>query len=236
MKKTKKHTILQILLIVIAILLIIAVLQRHMPNVLHILKTGNVNDLDAYLEAHGTDGRILLILLQVIETLSIVLPALPVYICAGVLFGKLEGVLICYTINLILNTFMFLFGRKMKAWTVAHFDIKQNATISHLVQSAKHMNRVVILMCLIPIVPNGTIPYLSAQTEISTSKFISAVALGSLPSIVIDVFCGDFLISPNWNIIIPIIAVLMVLGILFYIFRRKLLDFLKPHFKKFIEG
>lgn len=236
MKKSRKHTILQILLIAIAILLVIAAIERHMPNILQILRTGDVNDLDAYLEAHGNEGRIILILLQIIETISIVLPALPVYICAGILFGKLEGVLICYTMNLILNAIMFLFGRKMKEWTTAHFDIQKNATISHLIQSAKHMNRVVVIMCLIPIVPNGTIPYLSSQTRITTREFISAVAIGSLPAIIIDVSCGDILISPDWNIIIPVIIILIISGILFYTFRKQIMEHLKPHLKKFIEG
>ena len=55
-----------------------------------------------------------MVVLQVIETISIVIPAMPVYICSGILFGKAVGIAICYTTNLILNILIFLAARKMK--------------------------------------------------------------------------------------------------------------------------
>lgn len=104
-----------------------------------------------------------MVVLQVIKTISIVIPAMPVYICSGILLGKAVGIAICYTTNLILNILIFLAARKMKYVKSKVLNLSKPKTVRKLLDSAKHMDRVVIVMCFLPIVPNGMIPYLSAQ-------------------------------------------------------------------------
>lgn len=234
--RKKSRWILEIILFAVVALIVIYIARHHAPRIVQLLDTGNIQGIDTYLQEHGTDGRVLLVLLQIIETLSVVLPALPVYICAGMLFGKLYGILVCFTVNLVLNLLMFLFGRRMTGWVRKHFDIRNNPTVQHWIESAKHMDRIVLVLCLIPVVPNGTIPYLAAQTEITVPQFIRAIAAGSLLSIVIDVCFGDILLSDGWRIVLPIILLLMAAGILFMVFRKRAMQFLKPRLKKFIEG
>lgn len=240
MKRIKKtinrRVFLEAAFVAAAAAIIAVVLTHHVPRIIGILETGNVNDIETYLQSEGSDGRVLLVLLQVIETVSIILPAMPVYICAGILFGRFRGIMVCYLINLILNILMFLAGRRMADWTQKHFDLRKNPTVSHLVDSAKHLDRVVLAMCLIPVVPNGTIPFLSSQTNISAGQFFRAVAIGSIPSIAINVCFGDLLLSDGWKIVLPIILVLAVLGILFWVFRKRVMAGLRPRLKKFVEG
>lgn len=236
-KESKKRKILlEVVLIAAAAIIVAVLLHHHVPKILRILESGNVNDIDAYLQEYGRDGRLLLILLQVIETISVVLPAMPIYICSGILFGKVYGILVCFSVNLVLNALMFLFGRRMEGWSRKHFDIRKNKTIDHLVESSQHIDRIIMMMCLVPVVPNGTIPYLAAQTEITTVRFIRAIAIGSLPSIIVYVCCGDILLSDSWQIILVLIIVLAIAGILFLIFRKRVIAYWKPRLKKFIEG
>lgn len=232
----KRRIIIEAVLIAAAAVIVAAVLSHHVPKILEILESGDVNDIDAYLQEYGTDGRLLLILLQVIETISIVLPAMPVYICSGIMFGKISGILVSFSVNLALNVLMFLFGRKMKGWVRKHFDITKNQTVNHMMESARHMDRIVMIMCLVPVVPNGTIPYLASQTDITTVQFIRAIAVGSFPAIAFYVCCGDILLSDGWKIILPIIVVLAIAGVLFLIFRKRIIAYMKPRVKNFIEG
>ena len=103
-----------------------------------------------------------MVVLQVIETISIVIPAMPVYICSGILFGKAVGIAIFYTTNLILNILIFLAARKMKYVKSKVLNLSKQKTVRKLLDSSKHVDRVVIVMYFLPIVPNGLIPYLSA--------------------------------------------------------------------------
>lgn len=79
---------------------------------------------------------------------------MPVYICSGILFGKAVGIAICYTTNLILNILIFLAARKMKYVKSKVLNLSKQKTVRKLWDSAKHVDRVVIVMCFLPIVPN----------------------------------------------------------------------------------
>ena len=158
------------------------------------------------------------------ETVSIVLPASPVYLAAGVMFGKLMGVAVCYGTNLLLNVIIFQTARKLHLGKDHSFETKKQSFISELFQKATRMDRVVLVMCFLPVVPNGMIPYLSSQTNITAGAFARALAIGSLPSIAVYVCCGDVLVSDSYKIIIPVILVLLMASIIFFIMRRRLVS------------
>ena len=204
--KEKQRNILEILLVSAAIAIVFYWIHQHAPNIIKILESGDLDKLDDYLDQYGTAGKYLLVVLQVIETISIVIPAMPVYICSGILFGKAAGIAICYTTNLILNILIF------------------------------HVDRVVIAMCFLPIVPNGMIPYLSAQTDIKCRDFSRALAIGSAPAIAFYVCCGDILISESYKLILFFIIVIAILAFIGFLFRKKLIAFFAPKIKKYLEG
>ena len=111
-----------------------------------------------------------------------------------------------------------------------------NLSKQKLLDSAKHVDRVVIVMCFLPIVPNGMIPYLSAQTDIKCRDFTRALAIGSAPAIAFYVCCGDFLISESYKLILFFIIVIAILAFIGFLFRKKLIAFFAPKIKKYLEG
>ena len=92
-----------------------------------------------------------MVVLQVIETISIVIPAMPVYIGAGILLGKAVGIAICYTTNLILNILIFLAARKMKYVKSKVLNLSKPKTVRKLLDSAKHVDRVVLSCVFFPL-------------------------------------------------------------------------------------
>lgn len=234
-EKLKQRKIFEILLVVAAVFIVFLWLHQHAPNIIKILESGNLAELDDYLNHYGTAGKYVLVLLQAIETISIVIPAMPIYICSGMMFGKAEGIAICYFTNLVLNILIFLVARKTKKFKSKMLDLNKQKTVRKLLDSTKHVDRVVIAMCFLPIVPNGMIPYLSAQTDILCKDFTRALAIGSLPAIAFYVCCGDILISESYKIIIFLIVVIAILVLLGFVFRKKLLAILEPKIKKYLE-
>ena len=113
-EKLKQRKIFEILLVAVAVLIVFLWLHRHAPNIIKILESGNLAELDDYLNHYGTAGKYVLVLLQAIETISIVIPAMPIYICSGMMFGKAKGIAICYVTILVLNILIFLFYSKTK--------------------------------------------------------------------------------------------------------------------------
>ena len=233
-KKKRRRMMLEIVLIAAALIIVVLLLREHTPKILKLLEDGNVSGIETYIKAEGEKGRFVLILLQVIETVTIVLPAMPVYICAGAVYGKLQGFLMCYLTNILMNILIFIAARKMKTSTLEFARFQKNQKLEELMTAAQHPERLVVAMCLLPIVPNGMIPYISAQTGIRPMTFTAALAVGSLPSILVYVCFGDLLLSEHFKITLPLVIIVAVLVIILMLFKKKITAFLEPKLKKLL--
>ena len=238
METTDQHKrnrmLIELVLIVIALAIVAYLLHVHTPKIIKLLRSGNISGLEQYIQNKGRRGRLVLILLQVIETITIVLPAMPVYICAGAIYGKIQGMLMCYITNLLMNVIIFLTARKLKISTAEFAKFQKNQKLEELMSRAKSPNRLVFLMCMLPVIPNGMIPYISAQTNVSLAGFSKALAVGSLPSIVVFVCCGDFLISEHFKITLPVVIILALLVGVFMLFRKRVTAWIEPKLKKLL--
>ncbi len=66
------------------------------------------------------------------------------------------------------------------------------------------------------------IPYVSAQTDVTLWGFTKALAVGCLPFIVVFVCCGDMLLSEHFKITLPVVIVLIMIVLLFVLFKNKI--------------
>lgn len=233
--KNKKRRILEILLVIAALCVVAFVLVRHTPPIVEVIRNGDINDVEAYIQSKGKEGVIILIILQTIETISIFLPALPIYICAGAILGKVKGFLVCWITNIVLNIIIFEVAKKMKV-SASRFlddDEKDNKLIK-MMMAAKYPNRLVILMSLIPVFPNGLIPYVAAQTSISLSSFVKSLAIGCLPTILIYAWGGDLLTSEHFTITLPIVILVAALVGCIYLFRDRITKAAEPLIRRFL--
>lgn len=235
-KRRWLRSVLEILMVLVFVGVVFLILKRHTPRILELIEKRDISGLEAYITSKGRSGVLVLILLQVIETISIVLPAAPVYICAGALYGKLWGVVICYGTNLGMNILMFWLAGKMKATVDDFSSTERNPKLEKLMKMIRRPERLVFAMCLLPIVPNGMIPIFSSQTGMNLKTFLKGFLMGSLPTIVMYNWFGDILLSRNYKVMLIVLGVILVLVIFAWIFRKKLTEKLMPLLKKFAEG
>ena len=64
---------------------------KFIPEVLFLLKEGDQEAMEAYIRSNGKYGAGILALLQVLQTITIVFPGVPIYMCSGVIFGRKIG-------------------------------------------------------------------------------------------------------------------------------------------------
>ncbi len=221
---SKKRVIIEIVLISVIALVVYYSLQGHTPKIVQYLVDDDIDGLTDYIRGKGQLGEIVLIGVQVLETFSIVLPALPVYIVAGIVFGKMEGILICYITNLILNAIMFTFARRTGETAKSRKQSTSPRTekIINAVTHMKNPDKALIFLYLIPVIPNGLIPTISSQTNIKFSHFMIELAICCLPAISVCVIFGDLLLTIDWSFIVPLIILLIIAGILFLIFKKQI--------------
>ena len=223
-----------ILFVAAAVAIAAYVFHLHTPKIVQLLRSGDVEGIETYIENEGKKGWFVLILLQVLETVSIILPALPVYICAGAVYGKIAGILMCYITNLVMNLLIFLAARKMKVTSEEFLQFEKNPKLEEWMQKTTHPDRLVLIMCLLPIIPNGLIPYISSQTAVTARDFMKMLAVGCLPSIVFFVCSGDLLVGRHFHLTWPVVLLFAVLIAIIMIFRRRITVWLEPRIEKFI--
>ena len=177
--------------IVVAVLIWFA-FGNKIPGLIPLLKEGDSQKIADYLaQETGIRGVIAVILLQGIQVASIVMPGMAIQVAAGLIYGWLEGFLMCYFGFVLSNLCVFLFARRMGSDRIR--DVSMSPTSQWLME--KFM---VVIACMVPAIPNGIIPYLAARTEITAKEYVSAVAMGSWLQILLACMAGQFIINGQW--------------------------------------
>lgn len=151
---------------------------RSAPELLPLLKGGNEDAIAAYIGGQNEfTGIFSTALLAFIQPVSIILPGAPIQIAAGIVYGTLKGFLICHISYVVANVLVFYLARVLRQRMeklVTRFSSRLN-----FLQNAQYPVYMTAMACLVPVVPNGIIPYAAARTRMKLSEFVLAVILGS---------------------------------------------------------
>ena len=196
--KLRKKLVPILVVIVVAILIWFA-FGNKIPGLIPLLKEGDSQKIADYLaQETGIRGVIAVILLQAIQVASIVMPGMAIQVAAGLIYGWLEGFLMCFFGFVLSNLFVFLFARRMGSDRIK--DVSMGRMSQWLMEKLRGTKPqfMVVLACMVPAVPNGVIPYLAARTEITAKEYVGAVAMGSWLQILLACMAGQFIINGQW--------------------------------------
>ena len=176
-------------------------------------------------ESGSWQGFLLIAALQLIQVVGIVIPCTPIQLAAGAVFGALPGALACETGYLMGNLLVFLVARK--AGSFCPID-RPNSRLQ-LLLDATHPGMMIFLCCMIPIIPNGLIPYVAARTSITVGSYAIAVLAGSLLGIVSWCTIGSSLLHGDWLSAGILVVLLGILIFLLYRRRDALIRWINDH-------
>ena len=188
-----------ILGVIVVAVLIWCAFGNKIPGRIPLLKEGDSQKIADYLaQETGIRGVIAVILLQGIQVASIVMPGMAIQVAAGLIYGWLEGFLMCYFGFVLSNLCVFLFARRMGSDRIR--DVSMSPTSQWLMEKLNGTKPqfMVVIACMVPAIPNGIIPYLAARTEITAKEYVSAVAMGSWLQILLACMAGQFIINGQW--------------------------------------
>ena len=133
-KLKKLRSIFQIIFSVIMIAVVIYAIARFIPDVIGLLRSGDEQAMEAYIAGAGKKGVLILVALQVLQTITIVFPGIPIYMCAGIVYGRIRGTLICYITYVVSNVGIFIASRRMGEAADELFPDKKQAGVSELMK------------------------------------------------------------------------------------------------------
>lgn len=224
--KEKKNTIIKysitIALILIVALLIYVSLNTVLPGMIDVIATGDNQAIENYLkEFSSLKSYLIAFLLQFIQIITIVLPSVPIQVSCGFIFGTLKASIVCYVSYVAANAVVFLACRILKDGLDKLLPSTTAKSISsskaRQILDSKYPAFTVFLASILPIIPNGAIPYVASKTNIKFSSFMLAASTGCIPTILTVCAVGgelnqfDFLTSAI--VCIPLLA---ITGLLFW--------------------
>lgn len=218
-KQIGKNTL--ILLAIIIVVMMCYIVYKTFGNqfveLFRILEHGNQQELTAYLQQQSTfGGYFVLWLICVMQVISIFFPGMVIQIAGALIYGWWKSFLICWIGFVSGNCVAFCVGRIFKK-NVRSLLKKENALIEKINQG--HPVFVVAISCMIPGIPNGIIPYISAQTNISTKDYVIAVASSCWIQILLNCIAGHFLAQGEY--IFMVLAFLLEILIIFLVTKNK---------------
>ena len=196
--KLKEKLVPILMVIVIAILIWIA-FGNKIPGLIPLLKEGDGEKIADYLaQETGIKGVIAVILLQMIQVVSIVLPGMAIQVAAGLIYGWLQGSLMCYFGFVLSNLLIFVFARKMGSGRLR--EVSMGRTSQWLMEKLNGTKPqfMVVIANMVPAIPNGVIPFIAAKTDITAKEYVTAVAMGSWLQILTSCMAGQFIIQGKW--------------------------------------
>jgi uncharacterized membrane protein YdjX (TVP38/TMEM64 family) len=221
--------ILRIVIVAVFILFVLEAFKIFLPGLEPLLKNGNEEEIIAYLsETGGMTGMISVVLLQIMQVISVVIPGLAIQIAAGIIYGWLKAFILCYIGFVAANTGVFIFARKThRSAGASEF---KNERVRWIVEQLKDTNpgMAIFLGYLVPGIPNGILPYLAAGTKITTPKFLLSVAASSWIQILCNCIAGGFIIQGRYGFfVLTIILQILLIVIILFNYKRFFGEFRK---------
>lgn len=227
----RRNNVLRVLLLIAAFAVVLSIillsLNAILPGFADVLQHGDQQELVRYIRGFGSVGGVLLaLLLQTVQIISIFFPGGPIQVAIGVVFGTLWGFVICHVGYVLANIAVFFSARRLGNRLDQLFS-GSDASESRFrfITESQHPGFVVALACLIPMLPNGLVPYIAARTKITSLQFFFSVYLGSIPTLLMLNAIGNKLLHGDYLSVALLCAVLVIGVALLYLFRKRIFAF-----------
>jgi len=225
MKKTRfKRIAVVTVIIALAICLIYFSFWETVPQLLSLLKDGDAAQLEAYLASiDKLTGLIFLALLQALQVFSVILPGAPIQIAGGIVYGTWESFFVCHLSSVAANVIVFTAVRRLGKKLDEFMPIDKKKSRLDFILKSENPAYMTAVACLVPILPNGFIPYVAAKTKIKTLRFALSIYFGSFLPVLILCAAGSKILQGGYVASAILLVSLFVVVFLLAIFKDKIL-------------
>lgn len=158
--------------------------------------------------------------MNILQVLFAVIPGGPFEIGAGYAFGVVRGALLCDFSMTCGSILIFLFVRRFGMRFVELFVSREKIDSVHILKSSRRSESIIFLLFLIPGTPKDLLSYLIGLTDMKLSHWIFICAIGRFPAIFLSVLSGNALNQSDYQTVIVMFIIMILLSICGYFFYR----------------
>lgn len=215
--KTKK--IMKILVATVVAIVFILLCVFLIP---FIMKLGNEEFRNAFSEkirSLGAVGCLLMLLLQILQTVVAVIPGEPVEIFMGAMYGTVGGLLICLAGLAIGTSLVFCCVNRFGMRFVNRFVNSASFDKLKFLHDPAKRDSLMFTLFFIPGTPKDILTFFAPFTKIPLPRFLVISLVARIPSIVSSTYAGNAILEGDFLhslIIFAVTGVIGISGIMFY--------------------
>lgn len=215
-KKVKSYDYKQLLVQAVLIVIIMGVFSvpiyfifRYVDsNLWDALVSGDTDAMVAAISQYDNIfGVIIVAILQVVQDLVIIVPSAAVHLVAGMVLGTAKGFWVCHIADVACNMFIFFVYAKLKKYVDKFITFDESNKTVQMINQGKSKTYMIVLVCLLPAVPNGCIPYAAVNAGLSLGSYTLAVTIGCAVPTIVVVAIGASIMTLNWFLMTVLIAI-----------------------------
>ena len=214
----KSSKIIKIIALIVVILLLVIVSIQLFPLFKNITTAEGRMEFKETIENQGPKGILIILGLMIAQIFLAILPGEPVEILAGMCYGPIGGTLVILLGAFISTIIIFFAIRKFGKSFIYTFSDKEK--IEKLEKSkwfANHKKLEIIFNILFFI--QGTtkdlLVYIGGILPVKPLHFILISTFARFPSIITSTVIGNNILDGNWEIIITVLAITLVITAIF---------------------
>lgn len=170
--------------------------------------------LEALFSQFNNYDKLVFIAVRAFQTVIKIIPAEPLEIGSGYLYG-IWGGLLCCMLGTLLGSFVIIalskiFGKRL---VNVFFPVEKINSLKFL-QNKKRVYRTLFFIYLIPGTPKDVLTYVASITDINMVKFMLITSIARIPSIITSTICGEMLIEKNYWLAAGIFVATAILSVL----------------------
>jgi len=197
-------------------------------------KINSIEKLKAIVESGGMFSFVIFVLLQILQTTVLQIPAIFVTIAGTLVFGRWTTFILSFIAVMIGSIIMFWIGRKAGRRFLNWFAGREEA--DKWIERMSHGKYLFFLMMVFPLFPDDILCVVAGLTSMSFSFFLITNLVARSIGIACTVFFGNGAVIPftGWGLLVWGVIILVVVA-LFYLsvkYQNKIDEIVKQFTKK----
>ena len=182
------------------------------------------NEIVEQIQSTGIWGGLILISIQVVQTILAIIPSGPVVIIAGMMYEPWIAVLICL-IGQTLGALLVIGLVKLFGYTfISLFVDLEKVKQFKILNNEKKCAVLMFSYSLIPLLPKDPLAFVVPFTKVKTWVFLVITFVARIPMTIVSVVFGNSIISGEFGLGIIIAGISLLLAILCFIFNNRIVN------------
>lgn len=219
----KKRNAMLVLAVLLFVAVIIGISYLCIPLFRSLSQPEAQEQLRTWISSIGFGGWLIFLCLQMLQVIIAFIPGEPVQLLAGVLYGTWGGLATCLLGSVLASVFILLIVRKGGEKLVVKLFGKNKLDEFAFLKDSKRSELITFFLFLLPGLPKDLLTYLGGLTRIPPVKFIALSTIARIPALAASTLLGSSASTGNLGLTLLITAVVIVIAIVFLIYRDKVM-------------